>query len=588
MNAPTDNRPAMDPDNGENSANAAVSGTRSNQFCVGEWLIDPKTNRLIRDDQDTKVESRVMEVLVYLADRSGELVSREELERGVWKNRVVSYESVTSTINKLRKAFNDNPKAPNYIETVPKKGYRLIAQIRPQDSAESADQKELFTSGPTSNTNKTVIYIIILAAALIAVILLMKSWLSSQQGTEFVSDSLEIQHVDDNPSIVVLPFKNLSSDKSQQYLGDGFSDDLTIALSKLSGLFVIARSSAVNFTTDSEDAKQIAGKLGVDYVLEGSVRREGQKLRVNVKLIDGRSGHHVWADQYDREIKDIFDVQDEINNKIVGTLSVKLTEAEQKRTAQRYTTSINAYEKFLQGQQLYMYHTREDNIRARESFQYSIDLDSDFSRAYSAMALTYTAEFRYGWNQNSQESITKALGLAKKAIELDPQSPQAYWVEGYIYLQRREYKLAIASAKRATELSPNFADGYATLGVCYIYAGSPEKGVRMLERAMRLNPQYPAAYASALGQSYYFMDQFDQALPPLRKAVEKNNNLLTSQVFLIATLVRLGQVEEAKWAAIQLKSINPGFSSDKVGEMFPINDSEKLQKVIDDLRQADL
>ena len=178
--------------------------------------------------------------------------------------------------------------------------------------------------------------------------------------------------------------------------------------------------------------------------------------------------------------------------------------------------------------------------------------------------------------------------LAEKAVLIDNQLPQAHYVLGYVYLQQRKYTKAIASAKRAIELNPNFADGYATLGVSHIYDGNPEQGILMMQRAIRLNPQYPAPYVSALGQAYYFLQRYEEALPALREAVERNVNLLTSHVFLIATLSRLGQKEEANWAAIQFKTLVPGFKVDDVGEMFPIKDQESLQAVMKDLRKAGL
>ena len=397
-------------------------------------------------------------------------------------------------------------------------------------------------------------------------------------------DDFEIR-VSSGPSIVVLPFNDLGESTSQDYLGSGFTEDVTTALSKLSGLFVIARSTAEIYKNEPLDARQVASVLGVQYVLEGSVRRSGSDLRVNASLIDGDSGFRLWSESYDREMKELFDVQDDITLKIVSALSVKLTEQEKQRTARKYTVSIEAYDEFLQGQTEYARRTREDNLWARESFQQSIDLDPNFARAYSAMALTYTAEFRFSWHTNLMGSLAYAEKFARKAVAIDNQLPHAYWVLGFVSLHQRKYDQAISFARKAIELNPNYADSYATLGVSYIYDGNSENGVKMMRHAMRLSPQYPAAYASAAGQGYFFMGKYEDALPLLRDATERNVNLLTSQVFLVATLSKLGNVEEAGWVADQLRTLKPEFSVGQLNEMFPIKYPHQLQTLKESLQR---
>jgi len=278
-----------------------------------------------------------------------------------------------------------------------------------------------------------VLGVVMLVLVLIGVI--NQVWRTDRQNErESASSETSNQLVDiSTPSLVVLPFVDISSDVNQRYLGDGITEDLTTALSKLSGLFVIARSSAMNYRDQNIDVKIVARQLNVHYVLEGSVQREGNQLRVSAKLIDGSTGFHLWAERYDREVKDIFEVQDNITRKIVRALSVKLTEEEKRRVARRYTVSFEAYDRFLQAQVYYVRHTPEDNIRARELFQHSIELDPDFARAFSASALTYTAEFRYGWQSDRKVALSQALQLAQKAVSIDNQLPQAYYVLGYVY-----------------------------------------------------------------------------------------------------------------------------------------------------------
>ena len=554
---------------------------RSKSFYIDNWHIDTEVNRLSFRNQEIKLESKVMDVLVYLADHAGEIVSREALERDVWAGKVVGYDSLTSTINKIRKAFDDDSRAPRYIETVSKKGYRLIAkvsEVAPDGDAVTVVGDNVVVKDTVKGSRKFPTNIV---AGLFVILTVLLYVIYLQVSDNAKRDDIEIK-ASSGPSIVVLPFSDLGENASQEIFGSGFTEDVTTALSKLSGLFVIARSTAAVYKDEPLDARQVASVLGVQYVLEGSVRRSGNELRVNASLIDGGTGFRLWSESYDREMKDLFDVQDDITLKIVSALSVKLTEQEKQRAARKYTVSIEAYDEFLQGQIEYSRRTREDNLWARESFQQSINLDPNFARAYSAMALTYAAEFRFSWHTNLMGSLAYAERFARKAVVIDDQLPHAYWV---LSLHQHKYKQAIDFARKAIELNPNYADSYATLGVSYIYDGNPQAGVKMMRQAMRLSPQYPAAYASAIGQGYFVMGKYEDALPLLRDATERNVNLLTSQVFLVATLSQLGNEEEAAWVADQLRTLKPDFSVEQLNEMFPIKYPHQLQTLKESLQR---
>ena len=394
--------------------------------------------------------------------------------------------------------------------------------------------------------------------------------------------------VPDKPSIVVLPFSNLGNDPAQVYFSDGITADITTSLSKLSGLFVIASSSAQNYRNPPTDIKQLAETLGVRYVLEGNVRRSGNRLRVNAQLIDANTGFQLWAERYDRDMKDVLDVQDDVTAKIVNALSVELTEAERQRSARRYTVNIEAYDEFLRGQFLYVRGTPEDNLQARALFQQAIDRDPGFARTYGAMALSYVDEFRFGWGKNPAAALERALELANRAVALDDQLPQAYRALSYAYLHRREYQNSIDAIQRAIALDPNDADGRASLALSHVYDGNYETAIRMLRAAMQMNPHYPARYASALGHAYYFLGRHEDAVTTLRDAIERNASLLSSHVFFTAALSHLGRNDEAAWAATQVRSLSPNFAAENVSGMFPIKDPAKLRALIDDLKHAGL
>jgi len=562
---------------------------KDSTFFVGDWEVDAATNRLRLGSEEIKIESRMMDVLVYLAGRPGELVSREALERDVWAGRVVSYESLTSIINKLRKALGDSPRNPKLIETVSKKGYRFIGQVGTNPPAK-IESKTSFPDAPVEPSRKISKHLVYWLPMVIVIGLAISVYiiLNDDSNSGESENTVALRPSSNMQSLTVLPFTDISSDTTRRYLGDGLTEDLTTALSRISGFFVISRSSAMIYKGQAVDVKKVAEQLGVNYVVEGSVQREGNNIRINVYLIDGKTGFQLWAQQYDREVTDLFKVQDSITQKIVKALSVKLTEEEKRRTARIYTVSFDAYDTFLQGQVYYARRTTEDNRKARELYQHAIDLDPQFARAYGATALTFTAEYRYGWTDNRQAALKEAQKLAEKAVEIDNQLPQAYWVLGFVYLQQKKYEQAIKAAKQAITLNPNFADGFATLGTCYIYAGDPRNGMLMMQQAMRLSPQYPAPYLSALGQAYYFLERYDDAIPVLKQAIDRNVNLQTSHVFYIASLSRLGKIEEANWAAVQFKSVANNFKLDDIEEMFPISNPENLQRIKEDLIRAGL
>ncbi len=549
-------------------------------FYLADWHVDTSTNRLRRGETEVKLDPRAMAVLHHLARHAGELVTREDLERSVWRGSVVGYDALTGCIAKLRKALEDDPRRPRYIETISKKGYRLIGEISGEGARSDDRQLNPVTGGAR---RRRLLWGAVIGGMILA--LLLAGLLGNPQRDEPAAVK---SRPTDRPAIVVLPFRNASDVPGQDYFSEGITADITTALSKLSGLFVIAPSSASGYRGRPLDLQRIAESLGVRYVVQGSVRRSGEQLRVNVHLVDAATDVYLWSEKYDRRLRNVFDVQDDITSNVVKALSVRLTEEERRRTARRYTTSIDAYDDFLRGQALYVRHTRDDNLRAREYYRQAIDRDAGFARAYSAIALTYVAEQRYGWADASRESLEKALELARKGVALDDELPQAYWVLGYVHTFRQEYAEAARAANRALELDPNFADSYLTLAVSKLYFGKPEEALRLVQKAMLLNPRYPAAYASVLGQIHYFTGDYERALPALREAVERNISLRTPHVFLIAALSKLQRMEEAGWAVEQLKAIAPDLRAANVAEMLPIQDAALVEAMQRHLERAGL
>jgi len=322
------------------------------------------------------------------------------------------------------------------------------------------------------------------------------------------------------------------------------------------------------------------------YIVTGSVQRAVNKLRVNVVLVDSSSQRQLWAESYDREITEVFEVQDEITVSIVSSLSIKLTEEEKSRVAHRYTNSIEAYDHFLRGQALYTQHNSNENLLARDHLNRAIQIDPNFARAYSTLALTYIDEYRYRWYESTDSSLFKTLELAETAITIDESLPQAYWSLAYAQLHLRRYDQASSTINHILAKRPNYADGYALLAIAYIYQGDPENGIKMIRKAMRLNPSYPAQYTSVLGQAYYYLQDYENALNLFRKAIDKNFSIMTAHIMQTVTLSKAGMMDDASWSAEQLRTIKPTFKATDITRVFPIKAGEQKQDIIDQLRKA--
>jgi len=570
------------------------------KFDAGEWRVDSSLLTLSNaSGQIIKLEPKMMSVLVYLAESSGRSVSRDELERGVWQDMVVSYDALTSAINKLRKALGDDSSHPSYIKTIPTKGYCFIAPISFADNAQPAtDLPVPDLPEPGLNDKKSLklskwINFKWIIAGLVLLAVLLAAWIVSiKLGTYYPqkqpSQNL-LSYADHLPTLVVLPFDDLNQQAGQTYFSDGITADITTALSKLSGLFVISWKSASTLPDNStHEIRNIAQDLKVRYVLQGSLRRTENRVRINAQLIDATTGINLWAERYDREIKTVLDLQGEIAAEIATALSITLTEQEKLLQSRRYTTDIHAYDKFLQGQAAYVRSNREDNLLARSLFQAAIDIDREFVRAYAAVALTYADEYRFRWSHNPTQSLARAFELASQAVEMDNQSPQAYWVLGYVYLHKKDYGASIKKTRISIQLDPNHSDSYVMLALSTMYNGDPESAIRLVNKAMNLNPHYPARYPSVLGQAHFYLGRYDEAIYPLREATKRNIELITPRIYLIAALEQTGLHEEAVWETNQLKVSVPGFSVNNIPRILPHKDQAKTQAIMQLLSQAGL
>ncbi|MCP4766516.1 MAG: adenylate/guanylate cyclase domain-containing protein [Gammaproteobacteria bacterium] len=352
----------------------------------------------------------------------------------------------------------------------------------------------------------------------------------------------------DKPSIAVLPFTNMSSDNEQEYFVDGMTEDLITDLSKISGLFVISRNSVFTYKGKSVKVRQVAKELGVRYVLEGSVRKAGNQLRINAQLIDANTGGHIWADRYDGAYEDVFLLQDKVTSKIVTTLAVKLAEGEQDQITQIETENTQAYDTFLKGWEQYQRQRPESLLTAIELFEEATRLDPDYSRAYAALSATYWQIYkRYWYPKFGLPNPHEARYIAEQylAQAMKNPSPLSYQVSASIQAQQGLHEEAISNGERSIALDPNDADSYAALAGALNLAGQPREALSMIERAIRLNPHYPASYLYEIGLARFGINDFKRAADSLEKAIAINPDDRWSSRLLIATFGHLGRKHDA-------------------------------------------
>ncbi|MEW9922007.1 adenylate/guanylate cyclase domain-containing protein [Marimonas sp. MJW-29] len=364
----------------------------------------------------------------------------------------------------------------------------------------------------------------------------------------------------DMPSIAVLPFENLSGDPDQEYFADGITEDLITDMSKLSGLLVIARNSTFAYKSRSVPIDEIAKELGVRYVLEGSVRRSGDQVRINAKLIDARTKINLWAERYDGALANVFALQDEVTQKIVSALSVTLTPEEQESLTEAYEVNPEAYDLYLRGQSLVNAYSPQSSIEARDYLERAIALDPSFGRAYAGLALSYAADATFGWSSDPAIAQERAIQYARKALALNSSSPQIYITLAQVYGSQRNLDAGIEEVERAIALDPDFADAYVLLGMFLSFSGKPDEGIQSIRKAMELSPQHGYIYPYGLAVGYFVKGQYDEAIAILESVLERNSNFQQGRLLYIAILGLLDRTDDAEWEAEEVLAALPNFS----------------------------
>jgi adenylate cyclase len=390
----------------------------------------------------------------------------------------------------------------------------------------------------------------------------------------------------EKPSIAVLPFKNLSGNPEQEYFSDGITNDIITDLSKFSELSVIASNTVFTYKDKSVKVKDVSQDLGVRYVLEGSVQKVADKVRINAQLIDASTNHHLWAERYDRDLIDLFKLQDELVQTIVSKMAIRIDETERKRTMRKDTDNLQAYDYLLRGWEYFYQNTREGNKDARLMFQRAIEIDSRYSSAYAALAWSYLNDFYYGWTMFPDKSLQRTHDLAKKALSMEESNALAHSALGSIYLRRRQYDLAMSELQRAIELNPNDTHSQRQLGSVMLYSGRMDEAIYWIESALRLNPNLSLGAFMLLGQAYYLSGRYEDAIMILKKGLAKKPDFMGHHLMLAAAYAQAGYTEEAKRSAAKVLRLDPFFELDSYGTVF--RNSEDRAQIVQGLRKAGL
>jgi TolB-like protein len=503
------------------------------------YALDPDRRELRRGSDLVGLEPQVFDLLVYLIEHRERVVSKDDLIAAVWQGRVVSDSTLTSRINAARRAIGDSGEQQGLIRTIARKGFRFVGTLHDQIPAPADPARPIFS-------------------------------------------------LPDRPSIAVLPFVNMSGDPEQEYFSDGISEDIITALSKLRWFFVIARNSSFIYKGKAVHLKQIADELGVGYVVEGSVRKAGDRVRITAQLNDVATGSHVWAERYDRSLADVFAVQDEITEAIVAAIEPQLYAAENFRARRKPPDSLDAWDLVMRALSHYWRVTRQDNVVAQALLEKAISIDPNYGQAYGLLASSYMFSAHMGWGDATTPVHAERAALA--AIGADSEDPWAHCALANAHLIFRRFDDSLAEFELALRLNPNFALAQGYYGLSLAYSGRWQEAYEAAQRALRLSPRDPfaavycgiAAYAQYLGRNY------DEAIRLSREALRQRGDFVGAHRVLTAAAGMAGQADLAQQALLELRRAQPNVSRAWIAANMPIRHDDDRAHYLEGFRRAGL
>jgi len=514
------------------------------RFVFGDYVLDPDRRELTRGSEAIAIGPKVFDLLVHLVRNREHVVSKDDLLRAVWGGRIVSESTMTSHINAVRKAIGDSGEEQRLIRTVARKGVRFVAEVReapPSDGVDALDADALL--------------------------------------------------LPDKPSIAVLPFHNLSGDPEQEYFADGVVEDVIAALSRIRWLFVIARNSSFTYKGRPVDVKQVGRELGVRYVLEGSVRRAANRVRITGQLIDATTGGHLWADRFEGTLDDIFELQDQVAASVVGAIAPQLQQAEIERAKRKPTESLDAYDYYLRGMANLHRGSREAIDEALPHFHRAIEVDPDFASAYAMAAWCHFWRKVNGWMIDRPREIAEGVRLARRAVELGKDDAVALARSGHALGHLvGDLDGSIALVDRAQLLDPNLTAAWFLGGFLRALRGEPDVAIAHFARAMRLSPLDPEMFRMQAGMAlaHLFAGRFDTASSWAEKAFRDLPTFLMVVGIIAASHALAGRTDEARRAMRHLRQLDPALRISSLEDWVPVHRPEDIATLTDGLRRAGL
>ena len=553
---------------------------------VGDWRVSPRRNELQRDGKSVRLEPKAIEVLAHLARHAGEVVGREELLAAVWPGVVVGDDALTQAIIKLRKALEDDAHRPKYIETISKRGYRLIALVAKSEGPRipAAGVRRSFFHRSRVLLGIAGALLVFLMGALVAFPEIARTigmpWPLAPDPRGAPTVSL--------PTVAVLPLSNLSGDAKRDYFSDGLTEDIIGALGRFSGVRVISSNAVRGLEDGSRSPQAIRSELGARYIVQGSVREADGKLRVAVELSDADRGVLLWSERYDGEGTQLFEIQDRIVKNIVGRLHVKLTQLEKQRVFSKPTDSLAAYDLVLRARSLLDRADRGANLEARVLLARAQKLAPDYAEIYSNLSDAEYHRVVFGWIEDAAEGARRAEEFAKRALSLpDLQAhSRAHSSLAALYTVQGRFEEALEHAGRAIELNPSDSEALFRRGQALLYAGRIDEAIASLETARRFDPIARPGHIVHLVIAYYLASRYRESLALVDAFISRYPRFAVLHAARAATLSQLGRLQEATEEADQVRRFNPFFRHEDFGSRFA--NPEHTARIRDGLRQAGL
>ena len=498
------------------------------------FRFEPATGRLWRGLQEVNLTPKAAAVLGALLDRAGELVPKQALFASVWHDTVVSDDALVACVQELRRALADDSRQPRFIETRHRRGYRFLPRVTSIGHAAESSSR---------------------------------------------------------PTVAVLPFENASDDPGQEYFSDAITQDIITALSKHRSMLVVARSPSFAFRGHSADVRRVASDLRADYIVEGSVGRAGTRVRIRARLVETESGAYVWAEQYDRELDSIFEVQDQIVATIAARIEPEVCSVERRRATRKSQSALRAWDCFHLGMKHFYQSTASDNLEAQRFFRRAIELDDSLAQAYAWLAYAEVLEMVYFDAEPNPERLDNALATARKAVELDERDAMTHFACGRALLASKVYQDAIAELETAVELNPNLAVVYCGLGDSLAFEGRFREAMPCFERAIQLSPHDPQRWAcyAYRALAHLLAGEFESAVEWATKATRVPNCHYWAFAHRVAALGYLQRPQELATAVADLLRRKPGFSCSFARKrLFYLRETAQVERYVAGLRRAGL